>query len=127
MQTFKFNKKEMSQKDLLDPTNPIHESFANLISVATNAPTDKIFYKTESLKHVLNSELDAWQRIAISLGWRHWQVGVNDRKKKKDKVFPTISPGELDDLINTYDGGGRKGFKRKGFERKGFEKKTIKN
>jgi len=126
LQTFKFNKKEISSKDLLDPTNPIHESFANFISVGTNIPTDKIFYKTESLQHVLNSELATWQRIATFLGWRGWQVGINDRKQKSTKkANPTISPEELDDLINTFDGNNRRGFEREGFEREGFERQGF--
>jgi len=108
LQTFKFNKKEISQKDLLDPTNPIHESFANILSVGINLPTDKIFYKTESLKHVLNSELATWQRIATALGWRHWQVGINESKNTKTPI-KILSR----DDINAFD---KKGFDNsKGF------------
>ena len=126
MQTFKFRSKEISHKDLLDPTNPIHEAMANLVSVATNAPTDRLYYKQESLQQVMDSELASWQRIFMFFGWRDWQLGVG-RSKPKDKTNPTISQEELRQLqefVNPYDKKGfqRQGFKRKGFEKKGFEK-----
>ena len=61
----------------------------NLISAGTNAPTDKIYYKIESLRQVMDSELASWQRIAIGLGWRDWQVGVeNERYEGKTLVLP---------------------------------------
>ena len=115
MQTFKFRSKEISHKDLLDPTNPIHEAMANLVSVATNAPTDRLYYKQESLQQVMDSELASWQRIFMFFGWRDWQLGVG-RSKPKDKTNPTISQEELQQLqefVNPYD---KKGFKRQGFK-----------
>ena len=37
----------------------------------------------------MDSELASWQRIAIGLGWRDWQVGVeNERYEGKTLVLP---------------------------------------
>ena len=89
LNTYKFNKDEIADKSLLDPTSPVFESYVNLISAGTNAPTDKIYYKIQSLRQVMDSELASWQRIAIGLGWRDWQVGVeNERYEGKTLVLP---------------------------------------
>tara|TARA_A100001201_G_scaffold21388_1_gene23672 strand:- start:155 stop:9103 length:8949 start_codon:yes stop_codon:yes gene_type:complete len=87
-QNYKFNYDEMVDKGLLDVTNPAYEAMANLISVATNAPTDRAYHKVNSLKQVMNSELESWQRIFIAFGWRDWQLGVeNERPGKKRTII----------------------------------------
>ena len=87
MQTYKFNQKEIDAMGPLDPKNPSFEAKMNLISAATNVPTDRLYYKVESLGHVMDNELAGWQRLAILMGWRDWQVGadVGEEKKKKKK------------------------------------------
>ena len=91
-QTYKFNKKEILDKSLLDPSSPIIESYANVISAATNIPTDRVYHKVESLNQILQSETEAWQRIALALGWRDWQLNIQDdnttsgKAKNKDKI-----------------------------------------
>jgi len=93
--TYKFNKKEILEKSLLDPTSPIIESYANVISAATNIPTDRVYQKIESLDQIINSEAESWQRIALALGWRDWQLNIQDDDttsgKSKDKNVKTTN------------------------------------
>ena len=93
--TYKFNKKEILEKSLLDPTSPIIESYANVISAATNVPTDRVYQKIESFDQILNSEAESWQRIALALGWRDWQLNIKDDDttsgKQKDKSVKTTN------------------------------------
>jgi len=90
--TYKFNKKEILEKSLLDPTSPIIEAYANVISAATNVPTDRVYQKIESFDQILNSEAESWQRIALALGWRDWQLNIQDddttsgKSKKQTKT-----------------------------------------
>jgi hypothetical protein len=90
LQTYKFNKKEMMQMGL-DIDNPAIEASSNLISAATNVPTDRVYYKIQSTREVLNNEHEAWQRMAVALGWRTWQVGIeDDEPSKKPKPDPRL-------------------------------------
>ena len=86
-QNYKFNYDEMVEKGLLDITNPAYEAMANLISVGTNAPLDRAYHKVNSVKQIMNSELESWQRIFIALGWRDWQLGVENERFKKPRTI----------------------------------------
>ena len=82
LQTYKFNRREIARKGFsLD--NPAYEAIANVISAATNIPTDRLFYKIESIGQMLDAETQAWQRIALALGWRDWQLGITERGRRK--------------------------------------------
>jgi hypothetical protein len=87
LQTYKFNEKEIKKKGISTSNTPGLEAAANVISAATNAPTDRIFYKIESVGDVLNNEYETWQRIAMALGWRDWQLGVDKTKPKPPTVY----------------------------------------
>ena len=93
----------------LDIDNPAIEASSNLISAATNIPTDRVYYKVQSAREVLNDENEAWQRMAVALGWRTWQVGIeDDEPSKRPKPDPNIKfrkrqtqPRRLENLRKT--------------------------
>ena len=104
LKTYEFNKEEMMQKGLsLD--NPAYEAAANVISAASNIPTDRLYYKVESIGQILDNETQAWQRVALALGWRDWQLGLTDSKPKPPMVY--------DRKIQTRDAKQRKTISRK--------------
>ena len=77
----------------LDIDNPAIEASSNIISAATNLPTDRVYYKVQSAREVLNDENEAWQRMAVALGWRTWQVGIeDDEPSKRPKPDPRLNP-----------------------------------
>ena len=68
-----------------DIDNPGYDMFGNLISIATNAPTDRVMQKVDNVKVALDNQNSAWQRIAAALGWPAWQLGVEDKEVEKVK------------------------------------------
>tara|TARA_R100001591_G_scaffold54315_3_gene64263 strand:- start:3823 stop:4113 length:291 start_codon:yes stop_codon:yes gene_type:complete len=85
--------------------NPAYEAAANVISAGTNVPTDRLYYKIESIGTMLDNETQAWQRIALALGWRDWQLGLTDAKPKPPMVY--------DRKRQSRDSGARKTISRK--------------
>ena len=52
-----------------------------------------MYYKVQSAREVLNDENEAWQRMAVALGWRTWQVGIeDDEPSKRPKPDPRLKP-----------------------------------
>ena len=62
------------------------QAVANVISGATNFPTDRIVNKTNNLVEVLNSDNENWQRLALTLGWNTWDVGVEQTRRDEAKL-----------------------------------------
>ena len=71
--------------------NPAHLAVGNVVSAVTNVPLDRVVRKVNNLKEAADNEHAAWQRIAMSLGWSTWDVGINPYDKKKSK-FQTKNP-----------------------------------
>ena len=98
-QTWKFNRdiiKEMGP----DIDNPIYEGVADLVSGGTNVPVDRVLQNINNVRHALDKQNAAWQRVALLLGWPSWYVGVPKReidkakkelkeKKAREKKFKT--------------------------------------
>ena len=58
--------------------NPAYESIAKVITATTNVPLDRLFSKVNNLKAAAAEDTEAWQSVAMVLGWPEWQV--KDRK-----------------------------------------------
>ena len=82
--TWKFEKDVIYEMGF-DIDNPGYDMFGNLISVATNVPTDRVMQKIDNVKIALDNQNSAWQRVAAALGWPAWQLGVEDKEVKKVK------------------------------------------
>ena len=65
--------------------NPAYEMVAGLTTAGTNIPVDRVIRDVNNAKAVLDNNNEAWQRIAIALGWNTWNVGVEDEKTDKKK------------------------------------------
>ena len=89
-QTMKFNKDEIAENGF-GINNPAHLAVGNVVSAVTNVPLDRVVRKVNNLKEAADNEHAAWQRIAMSLGWSTWDVGINPYDKKKSK-FQTKNP-----------------------------------
>ena len=88
-QAVKFNRDEIKEKGFsLD--NPAYEAVGNVVSATVNVPLDRAIRITNNTKEALNKNNEAWQRIALLLGWNTWDLGVQkdkvkEKKKKKNK------------------------------------------
>ena len=76
-----WNKDEIYNTSLLDPSNPLYEASANLIEATTNIPLARLYNKTQNVSEALNAEHEAWQRVALFLGWSDWDVGIQKSYK----------------------------------------------
>jgi hypothetical protein len=65
--------------------NPALQAGSKVISATTNLPLDRLIIKTENVNDALNQDLEYWQKTALLLGWSDWQLGIEDKKDKKEK------------------------------------------
>ena len=97
-QSYKFN------RDIIVPRgfnidNPGLDAVSGLVEATTNIPLNNTLRKLNNYKQVANKEHEAWQRIAMAMGWNMWDVGVRnpeleslkdevkkDKKKKKKET-----------------------------------------
>ena len=76
----KFVRAEVFEKGFsLD--NPAYESMAKVISATSNVPLDRLYGKINNIKAALSDEAEAWQSLAMVLGWPEWQI-MDDKKPK---------------------------------------------
>ena len=54
--------------------NPAYESMAKVITGTTNLPLDRLYSKVNNLSAAMDEENEAWQSIAMFLGWPEWQI-----------------------------------------------------
>jgi len=58
------------------PDSPIYEVVGALVQGGFNVPMDRVVSKFHNVTAALDSRNEAWQRVATSLGWSTWNVGV---------------------------------------------------
>ena len=78
-----------------DIENPLYEVIGNIVSATTNIPLDRVVNKTKNIKQALNDQNEAWQRVALLLGWSTWELGIESEsvrttgpsiKKRNNKI-----------------------------------------
>ncbi len=89
--TASWNMKDIKSKGFsLD--NPAYLATGNVVSAAFNVPLDRVLKKVENLKNASDSEIEAYKRIALALGWSDWELGI-DSKKNKEVKKETVRTG----------------------------------
>ena len=63
----------------------------NIIEATTNAPTNRLYNKTQNVRQSLNNQHSAFLRALMFGGWSQWNLGIeNERieeiKKEKKKT-----------------------------------------
>ena len=64
--------------------NPAYLAAGNVLSGLANIPLDRAFMILNNVREASNSENEAWQRVAMMLGWNTWDVGVNPYEDESD-------------------------------------------
>ena len=73
--TVSWNRKEIKAKGFsLD--NPAYLAGAQVISGVTNIPVDEAAMKINTMRNILNPYTEAWQKVALGLGWSTWDVDL---------------------------------------------------
>ena len=101
IQTKKFNQAAIEEMgyDLtidgkLNPS-PNYEIIANISSAVGNLPLDRLLSEVKSITEAFDSRNTSYQRLALALGWRTWDVNVrneeqdlikNEAKKRKKEA-----------------------------------------
>ena len=49
-----------------------------MVSVTTNVPLDRVVSKLNNIQMALETDLEAWQRIWLMLGWNRYSLGIDD-------------------------------------------------
>ena len=87
--TYKQELKKMKEMGL-DTENPAVLAAGDALSFGLNLPADRALRKINNLRAAADIENETWQRIALSLGWSKWDVGIPFESTAKPKK-PIIS------------------------------------
>ena len=61
--------------------SPNYEIIANIASAAANIPLDRLLSEVKSINEAFDSRNTSYQRIALALGWRTWDVNVRNEEQ----------------------------------------------
>jgi hypothetical protein len=87
MQTKKFNKDVIEERGFSVTADgklnlsPAYDILGNLVSAAFNLPMDRVIAEVDALVEATDSRNANWQRIALGLGWRTWDVGAKNEEE----------------------------------------------
>ena len=87
--SWNYNEDVIKKMDTFDLDNPIWDAVGNIVSFSTNVPLDRLVKKTKNIREALNDDNEAWQRVALALGWNRWDLGM-DRPEKVQQVKEEI-------------------------------------
>ena len=75
LRTFSWNKKTIDQEGF-NLNNPAYLAAANIVSGFTNIPLDRAVKKMNNMRQVFSQNSEAWQKVAMTMGWSSWDVGL---------------------------------------------------
>ena len=78
IQTDKFNE-DVYKKRGWSLDNPIWNAIGNVIEGVTNIPLGRLSNKMLNLDNAMDSSNEWWQRVALTLGWNTWDLGIRDK------------------------------------------------
>ena len=117
--------------------SPAYSIIGNLASALGNVPLDRIVDELNSIVEALDSRNTTWQRIALALGWKTWDVGAKNEEHDLIKTEAKAKRKEEGKAKakETRSANRKKGRKKheklspieKARERKQAEEKRLKN
>jgi hypothetical protein len=70
----------------VDTENPAVLAAGDALSFGLNLPADRALRKINNLRAAYDKENETWQRIALSLGWSKWDVGIPFESASKSNI-----------------------------------------
>lgn len=55
---------------------PMYSVSGKVVEATTNIPMDRLVNKIENVSQAMNSQNQAWQRVAVGMGWSPYSVGI---------------------------------------------------
>ena len=81
--TLNWNQDKIKEIPYYNIDNPIWESAGLTTQALTNVPLARMHSKINNVRESMNKENEGWQRLAIFMGWTKWNLGMGDKKRKK--------------------------------------------
>ena len=66
--------------------SPAYSILGSLVSGTTNLPMDRVVDLINGYSEALDSRNTEWQRIALALGWKTWDVGAKNEEHDLIKI-----------------------------------------
>lgn len=66
----------------LNLDNPAAMASAQTISAFTNVPLDRVMRLYDNIRGAVAEDTEAWQRVALLLGWSTWELGMQKPERK---------------------------------------------
>ena len=85
--SYKYNKDVIKNMSVFNIDNPVWDVVGNVISFSTNFPLDRYVNKHRNIKDALDDQNEAWQRVALMLGWNRW--GLDMGKPEEVELIKT--------------------------------------
>ena len=60
--------------------SPSYNVMGSLVEGVTNVPMERTLVEINSLVEMMDTKNSAWQRLALLLGWRSWDVGASNEE-----------------------------------------------
>ena len=96
--TLNWNEDKIKNTPLYNLDNPVWEAGFNYTQAFTNVPLARLHTKVNNLREAANNDNQAWQRIALFLGWSKWNLGIKDSKSKSKRKTKTRKRGAFGGL-----------------------------
>jgi shikimate kinase len=66
--------------------SPAYSIIGSIVSGVANVPLDRVIDELNSIVEALDSRNTTWQRIALGLGWKTWDVGAKNEEHDLIKI-----------------------------------------
>ena len=86
MENYKYNKKILDKIGYDNINHPMYQVATGLGSAAFNVPLDRVLTKMSNIKAMSEQDTEAWQRIALGLGYNTWDLGIKDPELEKARA-----------------------------------------
>jgi biotin operon repressor len=97
--TVSWNRKEIKEKGF-SMDNPAYLAGAQTISAVFNIPLDRAVMKMNNMRNILNPATENWQKVALTLGWSTWDVGLPYFGLAEDKPVLTETEKQTKKLFD---------------------------
>jgi len=106
LRTFSWNAKKIKEEGF-NLNNPAYLAGANIVSGFTNVPLDRAVKKINNMRNVFSDNSEGWQKVALTMGWSTWDVGLpyyGLEGESKAKTPSQIFENTIDELKKTTTG-----------------------
>ena len=79
-QTWEFDEDIIRYMPLTDIDNPIYPAVFDVTEALTNVPVSRAYTKMNNIRAALDSDNETWERVALSLGWSTWNLGIENQE-----------------------------------------------